>query len=139
MKIMGLDFGEKRMGVAISDPGGKLARPLVTLVRKKECSWIDLLAPLLREHGPDEIVIGYPRRLDGSPGTLARKVDDLAAEMERVSGVRVVLRDESLTTVEAAEKLAESGMGRRARRGKIDVAAAAIILQDYLDSRRAEE
>ena len=138
MKIMGLDFGEKRMGVAISDPGGKLARPLATLLKRKECSWVDLLSPLLREHNPGEIVIGYPRRLDGRPGTLAPKVDDLAADLERFSGVRVVLRDESLTTVEAAEKLAESGIRGRARRRKIDVAAAAIILQDYLDSRRVQ-
>lgn len=135
MKIMGLDFGEKRMGVAISDPGGKLARPLVTLTRPKERPWLDLLEPLIRQHGPDEIVIGYPRRLDGSPGTLAAAVEELARGLGRISGVSVVLRDESLTTIEAAAKLAESGMRRRARRKKIDTAAAAVILQDYLDSR----
>lgn len=123
------------MGVAVSDPGGKLARPLIALIRSKDRPWLDLLEPLLREHMPHEIVIGYPRRLDGSPGTLAGAVEELAGALKRVSGACVILRDESLTTVEAAEKLAEAGMRRRARRGKIDAAAAAVILQDYLDSR----
>ncbi len=136
-RIMALDYGEKRMGVAVSDLSASIACPLKVIVRPPNRPWLSLLEPVMRDEAPVEVVVGYPRRLDGSPGTHAGVVSEMAGDIKERFGVRTVLWDETLSTQEAMAKLAETGRGPRARRRRVDSAAAAVILQDYLDTRRS--
>ena len=139
MRILAIDFGLKRLGVAVSDEGGQLARPLKVISVSTREALLSELGNLVREFTPAEIVVGHPRRLHGGPGTLAPVVEDFAAQLHAKFGVRVVLWDERLTTLAAEEKLKEAGARRRKRREKVDQAAAAVILQDYLDTKRDRE
>jgi putative Holliday junction resolvase len=134
MRFLGVDFGLRRIGVAVSDEGGRMARPLEVLRAPEGRLPYARLEALVREYAPAAVVVGDPRRLDGSPGTLARAAKEFAGRLGKRSGVRVLMRDESLTTCEAEEKLREAGANRRKRRSLIDAAAAAVMLQDYLDS-----
>jgi putative Holliday junction resolvase len=139
MKVIAIDYGTKRTGVAVSDEGGSLARPLATLAETNAPRLAASLARLVAEHRPSEVLIGNPRRLDGTPGTHAAAVEALAATLRAlpaIAGIPVILWDEALTTVEAHARLLEGGAGRRKRREAIDRAAAAVLLQDYLDHRR---
>lgn len=133
MRVLGIDYGLRRVGVAVSDEGARLARPLKVITVSARRSLLEDLAALVREFTPGTIVVGHPRRLDGSPGTLAATVEEFAARVEQRFGVPVILWDERLTTQAATEKLREAGMRRRKRRAMVDQAAAAVILQDYLD------
>jgi putative Holliday junction resolvase len=94
------------------------------------------LGKLVEEHHPEAIVLGRPRRSQGEPGTLAPMVEAFAVELSAACGVPVTLRDESLTTAAAHEKLLEAGARRRKRLASIDAAAAAVLLQAFLDDRR---
>jgi len=135
MKVMAIDFGTKRTGVAVSDEGGMLARPLTTLPMGDGEPLRARIATLAAEHRPAEILVGNPRRLDGSPGTHAAAVAALADALRERLHLPVTLWDEALTTIEAHARLLEGGAGRRKRRESIDRAAAAVLLQDYLDTR----
>ncbi len=136
-RILALDYGERRMGVAVSDARAGIARPLAVITRKGKTPWPPLLDVLMRQEAPVEVVVGYPRRLDGSLGTHARAVEELASEIKERFSVKTVLWDEALTTREAMSRLAEAGRGPRARRRMVDSAAAAVILQDYLEAKRS--
>jgi putative Holliday junction resolvase len=136
VRRLGVDYGRRRTGLALSDEESRLASPLEIL----ECRGMDDLAARIREraaaHAVSEIVLGNPVREDGSPGTLADEIEDLAARL-RSRGLAVVLWDESLTSWEAETRLREAGAFRRAKRGvrpRIDAAAAAVMLQSYLES-----
>ena len=142
---MGLDVGQRRIGVAVSDASGTLARPLAVL----ETSALDatsaarVAGELTRLIGDDEdgvgmVVVGLPRRLDGTPNDMTAPVQQFAARLEQVMQVRVVLQDERLTSVEAESRLAVREKDWRVRKKKLDAAAAAIILQDYLDAASAK-
>lgn len=135
MKVLAVDFGTKRTGVAISDESGMLARPLVTVAAQGTEALVRALEPLVAEHRPGALLVGNPVRLDGTPGTHAAAVEALAGALRARFGLAVTLWDEALTTVEAHARLLEGGAGRRKRRDTIDQAAAAVMLQDYLDSR----
>lgn len=139
-RIIGLDVGERRIGVAVSDPSGTLARPVTTLrtsgldgnalhVSLEEITRLAAGDPL------EGIVIGLPRRLDGSPNAMTPRVERFAERLRERAGVAVTLQDERLTSVEAESRLAVREKDWRARKNQLDAAAAAIILQDYLDSR----
>jgi putative holliday junction resolvase len=137
MRVMALDVGDRRIGVALSDETGTLASGLVTVKSvgpRKDCQ---ALAALAREHAVVEVVVGLPLRLDGALGSQAEKVVAFAERLRRVLGVPVVMRDERLTSVAAGERLAEAGVRRRDRKARIDQAAAALILQEHLDERKA--
>lgn len=134
-RVLALDFGTKRIGVAVSDEGGQLARPVKTITVRPGRPPVEEIRGLVAEFSPGEIVVGIPRRLDGSPGTLAPAVERFAAEVADAVGLEVVLWDERLTTEAAREKMIEAGAGRKRRRNDLDRVAAAVILQDYLDSR----
>ena len=95
------------------------------------------MAALVREHAVGELVVGLPLRLDGSPGPQAEKVMAFVERLRRVLRVPVVTRDERLTSVEAGERLAEAGVRGRARKARLDQAAACLILQELLDERKA--
>ena len=137
MRYLGLDWGEARIGVALSDETATLASALLTLPRVGPRRDVKAVASLVREHGVGTVVVGLPLRLDGSAGSQAEKVEAFAASLRRSLGVPVVTWDERLTSVAADELLAEAGVRRRDRKSRIDKAAAALILQGYLDSGRA--
>lgn len=137
-RVLGVDVGTVRVGLALSDPTGTLASPLETLRRAKDESDLDRLAALVVEHEVAEVVVGEPRHLSGASGASA---EDAAAYSQaladRIADVPVYLIDERLSTVTAASHLRQGGIDSRNQRSVIDQAAAVVILQQYLDSRRA--
>jgi putative Holliday junction resolvase len=137
-RVLGVDVGTVRVGLALSDPTGTLASPLDTLRRAKDRSDIDRLATLVVEHEVTEIVVGEPVHLSGASGASAQDANNYAQELaDRIPDVPVILIDERLSTVTAASHLRESGIDSRKQRPVIDQAAAVVILQQFLDSRRA--
>lgn len=135
---MGLDVGEKRIGVALSDEGGLIASPRETLERKGNKKDIAHLLELARREEVTEIVVGMPYSLDGSVGPQAEKVNRFVEALRSATEVPVKLWDERLSTVSAERALLEADMSRSKRRGTVDRVAAALILQSYLDAERAQ-
>jgi putative Holliday junction resolvase len=135
---IGVDVGSVRVGVAVSDPSGLLATPLVTLPRDRARDTdIDRLVELVAEYGAVEIVVGLPRSLSGREGPAAQTARRYAATLaNRAEPVPVRFADERLTTVSATRTLAGQGVRGRRQRAVIDQAAAVLILQSWLDSRR---
>jgi putative Holliday junction resolvase len=137
-RVLGVDVGTVRVGVALSDPTGTLASPLETLRRAKNMSDLDRLAALVMEHEVAEVVVGEPVHLSGESGASAVDAANYAQELaDRIPDVPVNLIDERLSTVTAASHLREGGIDSRKQRQVIDQAAAVVILQQFLDSRRA--
>jgi putative Holliday junction resolvase len=137
-RVLGVDVGTVRVGLALSDLSGTLASPLETLRRAKNHSDLDRLAALVVEHEVTEVVVGEPVHLSGASGASARDAADYAQELaDRIPDVPVILIDERLSTVTAASHLREGGIDSRQQRSVIDQAAAVVILQQFLDSRRA--
>ena len=137
VRTLALDVGAVRIGVALSDETGTLASGLVTLRAVGPRKDAQAVAALVRGHGVGEVVVGLPLRLDGTVGSRAEEVLAFVERLRRALRVPVVTRDERLTSVAAGERLADAGVRRRDRRARIDQAAAALILQEHLDSRRA--
>jgi putative holliday junction resolvase len=141
LRIVGLDIGRRRIGVAISDATGMLARPVGVLSRGgSDADALRLVADEIarlaaEEDGVGTVVVGLPRRLDGSPNEMTPYVHTFADQLHAASGLPVVLQDERLSSREAESRLALREKDWRARKKKLDAAAAAVILQDYLDSR----
>ena len=133
MRVLGLDYGEKRIGVAICDELGMTARGIATIARKYWKRDIEQIAGLVREYDARKIVVGYPVRLDGTEGIQCEKVNRFIDVLEAGVSVPVVKWDEALSTKEAESLLIEADMNRRKRKEVVDKLAAAIILQDYLD------
>ena len=140
MRIVGLDVGERRIGVAVSDATRTLARPIgvlhaTGLERDAPRVAADEVARLAdEEDGVSSIVVGLPAHLDGSASPMTPRVRTFAAELGRLTELPVTLQDERLTSREAESRLAVREKNWRARKAKLDAAAAAIILQDYLDT-----
>ena len=135
---MGIDFGERRTGVALSDPTGTLASPLETLVRRQgQRLPVAALESLARSHGVTAIVVGIPLTLDGHEGDWARRVRTAGEDLGRRLGVPVEFVDERFTSVRAERAVRTAGLPRRERerRERVDRAAAALILQAWLDRR----
>ena len=136
-RVLGVDVGTVRVGLALSDPTGTLASPLTTLRRAKNNSDLDRLAALVVEHEVTEVVVGEPVHLSGASGASAQDAGNYAQELaDRIPDVPVILIDERLSTVTAASHLREGGIDSRKQRAVIDQAAAVVILQQFLDSRR---
>ena len=141
MRIVGLDVGERRIGVAVSDATGTLATPMSVLrARSLDAGAVELVSKALTRLARDEepittIVVGLPRRLDGTATTMTPRVEAFARALGARVGVPIVLQDERLTSREAESRLAVREKDWRARKERLDAAAAAIILQDYLDTR----
>lgn len=140
---LGVDVGDVRIGVAMSDPDGLLATPVETIARETgrrgpDLGDIDRLVELAEELDVVEIVVGLPLMLDGSAGTSARKAGDVAFRLRRRlgEGTAVRLADERMTTVMAQSRLHQAGRDVKSTRGVIDQAAAVEILQSWLDQRR---
>jgi len=138
-RVLGIDVGKVRVGVAMSDPTGTLASPVETLQRAKDGSDLDRLAALVVEHEVSEVVVGEPRHLSGASGASAQDADAYArALVGRIGAdVPVHMIDERLSTVSAASSLRASGVDSRRQRPVIDQAAAVVILQSYLDARQS--
>jgi putative Holliday junction resolvase len=135
VRVLAVDPGSRRVGLALSDPTGTIAQPLATIPAEPAETLVARLADLARSNGAEGIVVGLPRRLDGSLGPEAKAARELATQLRRTSRLPVELVDERLTTAAAERSLLESGMRRRKRRANIDRVAAAILLQSHLDRR----
>jgi putative pre-16S rRNA nuclease len=134
---MGLDVGDRRIGVALSDETATLASALVTLTRAGGGRDAVAVAELARKHGAASIVVGLPLNMNGTRGPQAAKVLAFVEGLRRRVAVPVVLRDERLTTVEAEERLRAAGLGWKERKAMVDQVAAVVILQEYLDQAAA--
>lgn len=132
---LGIDPGSVRVGVAISDPDGILATPLETVKRdRKNAADVTRIAVLVQEWEIVEVVVGVPTGLSGRPGAAVAVADEFAARLaEMVAPVPIVRQDERLSTVTATRQLRDSGVPGRRQRGVVDQAAAAVILQQWLD------
>ena len=142
MRIMGLDYGSKTVGVAVCDPLGITAQTVETITRKDENKLRQTLArieALALEYGVERIVLGYPKNMNNTLGDRAKKSEELKEALERRTGLPVVLWDERLTTVAASRVLIESGVRREHRKESVDQIAAAMILQGYLDRMAMEQ
>jgi RNAse H-fold protein YqgF len=134
LRILGLDYGEKRIGVAICDELGLTAQGLPTIIRKtKKHDW-EILGSLIRNYEVEKIVIGYPVRLDGSEDIQCEKVNRFTSLLEATFSLSIVKWPETLSTKEAEEILINSGVRWEKRKKMVDKLAACIILQGYLDS-----
>jgi len=136
MRILALDYGSKRIGVALSDELGLTAQPLTTIHRTNRAKDLAVIAGYVSEYAVESIVIGYPRRLDGTEGIQCEKVKGFMALLADVVYVPIIPWDETLTSWEAESLLSEANVKARKRKGIIDKIAAALILQSYLDRKR---
>lgn len=137
MRILGLDYGSKTVGVAVCDPLGLTAQGIETITRKEENKLRKTLArigELAAEYQVETIILGYPKNMDDSIGERAKKTEEFRDMLIRRTGLPVILWDERLTTIEANDILIESGVRRENRKKVIDKIAAMLILQSYLDS-----
>jgi putative Holliday junction resolvase len=134
-RVMGLDYGERRIGLALSDPLGITAQPLRTLERVTLAADLEVLAALARHHEVERFVVGLPLALDGTRGERVRRTEEFAARLGRATGLPVEAWDERFTSVQAERTLLEADLSRRRRREVIDTTAAVLILQGWLDAR----
>lgn len=136
MRTLGLDVGDRRIGVAISDPEGWLAVPLRVIDQKTEDAR-SVLINLVRAEEVGQIVIGLPISMSGERGAQAERAAEFATLLSTALDLPIALLDERLTSVEADRRMQEAGMRGRAMKANRDAVAAAIILQSFLDSRKA--
>jgi putative Holliday junction resolvase len=138
MRILGLDIGSKRIGIAISDAEGSIAFPSGKIDRQGRERDLEALRALAAERGVERVVVGLPKHMDGREGVEAKAARDFAADLARVTGLPVDTLDERLSTVEAERVLRASGRRAKKQREVVDSVAASIILSTYLDKRRNE-
>ena len=138
MRIMAIDYGDARTGVALSDPTGFLAGQTFLLKSRKQEVVLEELAALVQRQGAQELVMGYPRNMDGTLGPRAEKYAAFARRLEEATGLPVALWDERRTTVDAHRILGEQGVRAKNRKDKIDSVAATLILEGYLDWKRLQ-
>ena len=133
-RVLGIDFGDKWIGLALSDPSRTFARPLRVVDASSDLQ--GLLTKLIQSEGIDYIVLGLPLNMDGSMGPKARQVLHFRERMEKESGLMVETWDERLTTVQADQALRLTGLSSRKRAEQVDKVAAQILLQSYLDCQK---
>ena len=137
MRLMGLDYGSKTVGVAVSDPLGLTAQGVETVWRKQENKLRQTMArieELISEYQVERIVLGYPKNMNNTIGERAQKSLEFKEMLERRTGLEVIMWDERLTTVEANRTLMEASVRRENRKQYLDQVAAVFILQGYLDA-----
>jgi len=136
MRVLGIDYGRRRMGLAISDEAQFLARPLDAYLRTRSLKKdLESLAHLAREHEVGSVVVGLPLNMDGTKGEMALEVEEFVVQLQAVANIDVVVSDERLTSVEAERVLLEGDVKRKDRKRLRDGLAATLILQGYLDSQ----
>lgn len=141
MRILGVDVGARRVGLAVSDASQTLARPLTTIQVVDQADALDRVAATIaamaaEDDGLDGVVVGLPGRLDGTPSPTTARVRAFVAALQGRTGVPIATEDERLSSREAESRLAVREKDWRKRKDKLDAAAAAVILQDYLDRPR---
>jgi putative holliday junction resolvase len=144
VRVVGIDLGERRIGIAISDPTATLARPVKTIERgRSDADAVNLLRTIVQEFTAEEpvgcIVVGLPTRLDGSDNLQTPRVKKIVELLARQLSIPIVTQDERLSSREAEERLSLREKDWRKRKAMLDAAAAAVILQDYLDTRGETE
>lgn len=137
-RTLAFDFGDRRIGIAVSDPMGMAARPLMTLTRTTWPRDLERIHAIIREHEVRRIVVGMPLDMDGRRGVRARVTESFIERIKGATGLPVIPWDERLTTVQAERILISGDVRRERRRQVIDQVAAVILLQAYLDSRALE-
>ena len=135
MRSLGLDVGDRRIGVALSDPQGILASPFTTINRRDETTDVEAIIGIVNQKGVEQIIVGLPRSMDGSIGRQAEKVKVFTQELCNHTHVPVEFRDERLSTVSAKRLMREASAKKIREKARQDAIAAAIILQGYLDER----
>ncbi len=137
--IMALDVGEKRIGVAVADPGETYALPIGTIGRTSLKDDLDRIAEYLENYGVRELVVGDPVTLSGERGIAARKMDDFVEHLRRVFAGTIHRVDERMTTAQATKAMIAADASRNRRRRAVDMMAAALILETYLARRRVQK
>lgn len=135
-RILGIDFGSARTGLALSDESQTLASPLPAWERKNKLGLVKYLQGLIAEHQIEKIVLGFPRNLDGSLGEMAQEVLALEEELVRSLGIEIVLWDERLSSVSARRHLKEHRISTKKKKSVVDTISAVLILQSYLDGQK---
>jgi len=136
LRIMAIDYGDARTGIAVSDPTGSLTG-YTAVIRSRDPERVsEEIAALAEQHGVEEIVMGFPRNMDGTEGPRAKLCRDFAIQVERAAGKQVVLWDERRTTVEAHGILHASGKRMKDHKKSVDAVAASLILEGYLNFKR---
>lgn len=136
MRVMAIDYGDAHTGVALSDPTGFLVGTTVTINSWRQEVVLDRLVELIEEHRPEEVVLGFPKNMDGTDGRKADRYRELAARLEEAAGIKVRLWDERRTTIDAHHILFNQGKDGRKRKKMVDAVAASLILENYLDYKR---
>ena len=139
MRIMAIDYGDAHTGIAISDPTGLLAGTATTIHSRSADVVLSELARLVREQGAEEIVMGFPRNMDGTEGPRAELYRAFAGRVEEATGLKPVLWDERRTTVDAHRILQQAGKNAKKRKKTVDAVAASLILEGYLDYKRLQK
>jgi len=134
MRILGLDLGERRVGVAISDPGGIMASPLVQFQPKGRRDLVATVVRLVKAQGAERVVVGMPFLEDGTRGEQARRTEATVEALRAALPVPVAVWDERYSTSDAEEAMRQAGLAPRRRQERRDKVAAALILQAYLDA-----
>lgn len=134
-RVIALDIGTVRTGVAVSDPLGMFAQGIAVL--DAEGGWLEELAKIISQYGEPKLLVGLPRRTDGREGPEAARIREIAEEIKaRFPGLEVIFWDEWFTTAIAQQSLLSADVSRKDRRQKVDKIAAALLLQNYLDTER---
>ena len=136
MRIMAIDYGDAHTGIAISDPTGFLAGFSTTIDAYRPEVVAERVAALAKEHGVEELVLGYPKNMDGSLGPRAEKAEAMAELLKAATSLPVVLWDERRTTIDAHQILFNSGKNAKKRKKTVDAVAASLILEGYLTYRK---
>ena len=136
MRIMAIDYGDAHTGIAISDPTGFLAGTTTTINSRKAEVVLEELDKLVKQYQVEELVMGFPKNMDGTEGPRADLYRDFAARVEEITGLKPVLWDERRTTIDAHRILFESGKNAKKRKKIVDAVAASLILEGYLTFKR---
>ncbi|MBV8087806.1 MAG: Holliday junction resolvase RuvX [Chloroflexi bacterium] len=136
-KLMGIDLGQKRIGIAVSDPDETIAFPERVLNRRGTISDCEALARLVRELRIERVVVGLPLAMSGTAGPNADRAKRFGESLGRAVDVPIEFQDERMTTIEAADRLSAAGVPWQKQKQRIDAAAAAVILEDYMRARRS--
>lgn len=136
MIIISVDLGKARTGLAISDKTGFLASPLDMIEEKSPAKILEKVAKAATDNKAELVVVGLPKNMDGSEGDSAKSAREFASKLSEITGVKTVMQDERGTTITAHSYLSQRDVKGKKRKAQVDTVAAAIILQDYLDSNR---
>lgn len=135
-RILGIDYGERRIGLAVSDPTHVIAQPHTTIIRRDSEAWWDQLAAIIAEQEVEAIVVGYPLTLKGLASRQTEAVERFITRLQERESLPIYRYDERLTSVAARRALQQQGIKTGHRKEAVDRTAAALMLQDYLDSQR---